>query len=314
MVCTNHSIRQSNGGVAHLSVPSTLNRVEVDQGIKLFYQDNGAGQAVVLVHGLIEDYRAWDELIAPFSRQYMVVAYSRRFAVPNKNPGSTHDDTVENNVADLVGLIKSLNLSPVHLVGHSYGGLIAANLAYRHPELLRSLILIEPAVLSALIRNPNSTAQRLTLLLTHPSVALAALKSENTEQKGALKALKHGDQQSAVRILVDGVQGRSGAFEQQFSEEFRKMAVENATSIYAFETDWYGLKKEEIRQISVPTCIVRGENTSLVHRYIAHTLRRLLTNSEEVAITGSGHFIHHENPEELTGRLLEFLTKHSHQS
>jgi len=128
-------------------------------------------------------------------------------------------------------------------------------LAYKHPELLRSLTLIEPAVYSVLIENPKSAMQRLGLPLTHPSVARDALKESNV-QKGALNALKQGDPESAVRILVDGVQSRSGAFEQQFSEEFRKMTMENARSIYAFETNWYRPNKHEISQIKVPTLIV----------------------------------------------------------
>lgn len=291
-----------------------LNEIEVGEGIGLFHRDEGAGQSVVLVHGLIEDYRVWNRQITPLSRKYKAVAYSRRFSVPNKNPGDIHDDTVENNVTDLLGLIKNLNIAPVHLVGRSYGALISTYFAYKHPELLRSLTLIEPTVFSVLIENPNSAIQRLILLLTHPSVARAALEFTNTVQKGALNALKHGDPQSAVRILVDGDQGRSGAFEQQFSEEFRNMAVENATSIYTFETNWYVLKKEEISQIKVPTLIIRGENTNKGSRYIADSLRRLISNSTEVVITRSGHFPQTENPEELNSKLLEFLAKNGSQS
>ncbi len=284
--------------------------IEVGEGIRLFHQDEGTGQAVVLVHGLIEDYRVWSNQIAPLSKRYKVVAYSRRFAVPNKNPGDIHEDTVENNVTDLLGLIKNLHIAPIHLVGHSYGGLISTYFAYRYPELLRSLTLIEPSVFSVLIENPKSAIQRLILLLTHPSVARDALKFESNVLKQSVNTLKHGDPQNAVRILVDGDQGRSGAFE-QFSEEFRSMAMENATSIYVFETNWYVLKKEEISQIKVPTLIIRGENTIKSSRYISDSLRKLLSNSAEAVITRSGHFAQAENPEELNSKLLEFLAKNS---
>lgn len=287
-----------------------LDEIEVGQGIRLFHQDEGAGQPVVFVHGLIEDYRVWNHQITPISRQYKAVAYSRRFAVPNKNPGDIHDDTVENNVTDLIGLIKNLNIAPIHLVGRSYGGLIATYFAYKHPELLRSLTLIEPTVFSVFIENPKSAIQRLILLLTHPSVARDALKFESNVLKQSVNTLKHGDPQSAVRILVDGDQGRSGAFE-QFSERFRNMAVENATSIYVFETNWYVLKKEQISQIKIPTLIIRGENTNKSSRHISDSLHKLLSNSAEAVITRSGHFPQTENPEELNSKLLEFLAKNS---
>jgi pimeloyl-ACP methyl ester carboxylesterase len=288
----------------------SLAEIEVGQGIRLFHQDDGAGQPVVFVHGLIEDYRVWNHQITSISRQYKAVAYSRRFAVPNKNPGDVYHDTVENNVTDLLGLIKNLHIAPVHLVGRSYGGLISTYFAYKHPELLRSLTLIEPAVFSVLIENPKSAMQRLGLLLTHPSVAHDGLKFESNVLKQSVNTLKHGDPQSAVRILVDGDQGRPGAFE-QFSQEFRNMAVENATSIYTFETNWYVLKKDEISRIKVPTLIIRGENTIKSSRYISDSLHKLLANSAEAVITRSGHFPQTENPEEFNSKLLEFLAKKS---
>jgi non-heme chloroperoxidase len=239
----------------------------------------------------------------------MAVAYSRRFSTPNKNAGGIHDDTVENNVTDLIGLIKNLNIAPVHLVGHSYGGLIATYFAYKHPELLRSLTLIEPSVLSVVIENPNSAIQRMILLLAHPSVARDASNLRNVI-KQSVNTLKRGDPQSAVRMLVDGDQGKSGAFE-QFSEGFRNMAAENATSISVFGTNWYVLKKEEISQIKVPTLIIHGENTSKSSRYIADSIHRLISNSTEAVVARSGHFSQCENPEELNSKLLEFLAKNS---
>jgi len=56
-----------------------------------------------------------------------------------------------NNVTDLAELIiKRLNLGPVHLIGHSYGALIALFMAYHQPELVRTLVLGEPPVMSLL--------------------------------------------------------------------------------------------------------------------------------------------------------------------
>lgn len=64
--------------------------------------------------------------MGPFSTKYHVIAYSRRLAQPNRNEMNYEMSTVENNSADLVGLIEELGVSPVHLVGHSYGGFAAA--------------------------------------------------------------------------------------------------------------------------------------------------------------------------------------------
>jgi len=57
------------------------------------------------------------------------------------------DHSVE---TDLVALLQALHLPPVHLVGHSYGGSVAAIAAAAHPELVRTLMLVEPSLFSLL--------------------------------------------------------------------------------------------------------------------------------------------------------------------
>src|SRR5437879_5516900 len=48
-------------------------------GISLHYLDRGIGVPVVFVHGALDDYRIWQDQIAPFSRGHRVIAYSRRY-------------------------------------------------------------------------------------------------------------------------------------------------------------------------------------------------------------------------------------------
>ena len=122
---------------------------------KLFYLERGHGQPVVLIHGTLNDFRIWQQFqIDSFAQKFHVVSYSRRYAYPNQWPGDGEDNNLTNNVTDLAELIiKRLNLGPAHLIGHSYGALIALYMAYQHPELLRTLVLGEPPVMSLLENN-----------------------------------------------------------------------------------------------------------------------------------------------------------------
>ncbi len=106
--------------------------------------------------------------LEPFSHTCDVIAYSRRLARPNQNKEDYPNSTVENNSVDLIGLIQNLALSPAHLVGHSYGGFVAAYTTATHPEHVRTLTLIEPAVSTILLKNRKSLAEFLSLLLTSP--------------------------------------------------------------------------------------------------------------------------------------------------
>ena len=279
-------------------------------GASLYYVEKGSGESVVLVHGVGGDYRTWTPQIGSLSQGHRVVAYSRRFSTPNANPGDIHEDTIENNVNDLLGLITRLGIAPVHLIGHSYGGSIATYFAFKHPELLRSLILIEPAVTSVFIENPNSALERIILLFTHPSIAMAILRFTRNIVAPALKALNQGDSRTAAKLLVDGLQVRERAFE-QFPSEFQNIVVENARTIYDFEILGLEFKRSQIAEIKVPTLIIKGETSNKILRDIADSLHKMLPNSEEFMIEKSGHFPQFERPEELNAKIKDFLGKHS---
>jgi pimeloyl-ACP methyl ester carboxylesterase len=93
----------------------------------------------------------WQFQSESFAQKFHVVTYSRRYAYPNQWPGDGEDNNLTNNATDLAELIiKRLDLGPAHLIGHSYGALTALYMAYQHPELVRTLVLGEPPVMSLL--------------------------------------------------------------------------------------------------------------------------------------------------------------------
>src|SRR6476469_9449074 len=118
-------------------------------GVELHYADIGHGSPVVFIHGGFVDYREWLPVIDALGPGYRSIAYSRRYNYPNHNPlpqVRIHSPEIE--AADLAALIDRLHIQPVTVVGVSYGGFTALELAIKHPELVRSLVLVEPAILS----------------------------------------------------------------------------------------------------------------------------------------------------------------------
>ena len=112
------------------------------------YIDAGEGVPVVFVHGGMEDYRTWVPQINSFSKKFRVIDYSRRFNYPNKNTSEVKNFSAQTEASDLAELIIQLKLPPVHLVGHSFGALVALTLAIQYPQLVQSLTLSEPPVMS----------------------------------------------------------------------------------------------------------------------------------------------------------------------
>src|SRR5437870_9333596 len=120
--------------------------------------------------------------------------------------------TIENNCADLLRLIQELGISPVHLVGHSYGAFASAFCASTKPELIRTLTLIEPAVSTILLKNLKSKSEFLALFLAQPFVAISAAKFQRNSLDPSLKAFRQGDFDAALRYNLNGIMNRHGAF------------------------------------------------------------------------------------------------------
>lgn len=279
--------------------------IDVDGGT-LFYEEKGAGEPVLFCHGIPTDYRAWRSQIEAFSQSYRTISYSRRYAAPNRREGDLTDSTVGNNAGDLKGFIEQLGVGPVHLIGHSYGGFISAFLAADHPDLVRSLVLVEPAISTLLVENPESKSQMLSLLLRSPSVALSARRFLNGSLNPSFKALDAGDDAKAVELNVDGVQDRHGEFA-SMPDDVKKMMIENARTIEELKTTFPSFK-EHVRKIRCNTLVINGEEGALWLRRIGELAAAQVPHGELIKVSKAKHFPHIENAPEFNEKALRFLS------
>jgi pimeloyl-ACP methyl ester carboxylesterase len=113
-------------------------------GVQLAVEDSGGGGATVLFsHGLLYSRRMWDAQIPELRARFRCIAYDHRGQGESEMPATGLDmDTL---TEDAAALIDVLGVGPVHFVGMSMGGFVGIRLAARHPELVRSLILVDTA-------------------------------------------------------------------------------------------------------------------------------------------------------------------------
>ncbi|MBI3859637.1 MAG: alpha/beta hydrolase [Thaumarchaeota archaeon] len=277
-------------------------------GVQLFYEGRGEGRTAVFVHGVPTDYRAWTAQTEPFSRGRRMVAVSRRYAFPNTRDGDVMDSTVQNNASDLKVFLEKIGGGPVDLVGHSYGGFVSAFLAAERPGLVRSLVLVEPAVSTFLVADQASSAQVLALLLKSPSVALSARRFQSKSLAPSLKALEAGDLEKAVKLNVEGVQDSPGAFT-GFSPETREMMLDNAKTIAELKTVFPRFTAKEAGKIACPALVVNGEMSALWLRKIGQLLARSIPRCRSVLVPGARHFPHMESPGFFNDAVLSFLAQ-----
>jgi 3-oxoadipate enol-lactonase len=104
-------------------------------GARIYYEVEGAGEPVVLIHAGVANLRMWDEQAAALRDDHRVIRYDTR------GFGRTETDAVEfSNRADIAALLDHLGEDSAHVVGLSRGGAIALDFALENPDRVRTLV------------------------------------------------------------------------------------------------------------------------------------------------------------------------------
>ncbi len=265
-------------------------------GTSLAYTERGDGEPVVLVHGSASDVRNWIEQLPAIGRTHRAIAYSRRYARPNEDIPADVDDRMAPHVDDLIALLEELDAAPAHLVGHSWGGFICLLLAIRRPDLIRSLALLEPPVLSLYLSTPPRPGEVVRLLARRPRTGLAILRFGARAVAPATRQFRRGHDEEALRRFANGVLG-DGAWE-HLPPDRRRQALDNVSSLRAqfLGAGFPPLADEEVRGVTVPTLLLCGERSPLGLRRLSDRLHELLPRSERVEIPSASHRMQEENP------------------
>ena len=114
-------------------------------GLVFDVHDSGSGEAgtVVALHGFPQDAGMWEGVRPPLTEAGLrLVAPDQRGWSPGARPPGIRPYAQRELIADAVRLIETLDVGPVHLLGHDWGGAVAWAVAARRPELLHSLTVL----------------------------------------------------------------------------------------------------------------------------------------------------------------------------
>lgn len=306
----------SAGEVGELqSLNLGLRDVEAN-GVRLTYTERGSGDPVVFVHGGFVDYRSWLFQIGPFSERFRAIAYNRRYAYPNQRTGDYSDNTIENNASDLFAFMKELGIGPAHIVTVSTGSFIALYLAARHPELVKSIVVMEPAIVSLVLKNPKSKLDLLSFLLKHPSSAMGFRKLQSVV-RAATVVYEHGDAKGAARIFASAMGELSGGkqagdkpFFERLPTVIQESLVDNMRdtkqAMAAIEEPIFTC--EDAAKITAPVLLIQS---SVVARPVVDALSNCLPNAQVVTIEHPGDQGRWLEPYPFNKVVLKFLSEHS---
>jgi len=239
-------------------------------GVELYYERQGAGEPVVLVHGGYGDANAWFLLAPELAVDHDVVAYDQRGHTRSERPPGPL--SMDDLVADLAGLIERLDLAPVHLVGNSMGGTVALRLAVGSPELIRTLAVHEPALFALLACDPATASY-------------AVARAE--QQRRMAEVLEH-DPIAAIESFIDRITPGASAF---VPDDAKKQRADNASYYFRGEPMASDADLDALARAAVPILLTEGDQTPeetglpAVVRIVGDALPR----ARRVTIEGAGH-------------------------
>ena len=291
----------AQSAIAEEKASPELQKVTVRDGVELHYVELGDGVPVIFIHGGLHDYSAWNDHLDVFARKYRTIAYSRRYSSPNNNKLRPNHSAVV-DAEDLAAFLRKLNISEkVHVVGHSYGAYTGLFLAIKHPEMVRTLTLCEPPVLSWLADLPGVDSER------GKAIMADSVKEVWTPAK---LAFGRDDPHTALRVFVDKILGE-GTYD-NLPQAVRDRAYRNRRTLesLAISANRYPrVRRKSVRGLKVPTLLLYSENAHPAAQLIGAELRRLVPDKLQVwvSVPGTTHAMWHQEPAKCRQAVLEFL-------
>ncbi|HTY97974.1 MAG TPA: alpha/beta fold hydrolase [Solirubrobacteraceae bacterium] len=255
-------------------------------GGQLYYEAEGDGVPVVLVHGLALDARMWDEQVPALNDIARVVRYDARgFG------RSTRDaDTAYSHADDLWRLADHLEIDTAVLVGLSMGGRIVVEATLVAPERVRSLVLLD-AVLDGVPWDPDSERGL--------QAVGEGLRSGGLD--GAKEAWLHHD------LFVPAQ--RAPELARRLAEMVGDYSGVNWTSVDPHAPHPKSI--ELLATIAAPTTVVIGELDVPCFHEMSDVLADRIPGARKLTVPGVGHMVNMEAPEVVNALLREVVLDHS---
>lgn len=258
-------------------------------GVELYYKESGAGpETIVFSHGLLMDHAMFEAQRAAFESRYRVIAYDHRGQGNSSDPGTGYDmDTI---AEDASALIQALNAVPCHFAGLSMGGFAGMRLASRHPQLIRSLTLMntgsgKEGTLDRV--RYGFLAQLVKLVGTAPFVGIAV-----KELFGRSTRLSKDPAKQAML--------------KSWTEKLRQRPKHTAHSILAV-MNRREFTPQELAAIKCPTLIITGEDDTAQVPANSEHLASSIQGSKLVRIPACGHSSSLEQPEAVNAAMRDFI-------
>jgi N-formylmaleamate deformylase len=248
-------------------------------GVLIHYTRTGGDKPpLVLLHGLMTNGLCWSDLAHALEKDYDVIMPDARGHGKSSVP--EYGYRYEDHANDIVGLIKTLRLPLPFLLGHSMGGMTAAVVASRQPNLLRGLVLADPTFLD-------------------PKVQREVRDSDVADQHRKILGLSQDEVVAKARVRHPN---RSA----ETLELFARARLQASMSAFDVLTPPNPDFRQLVSQIAVPSLLLFSDR-GIISPGIAQELQHLNPELRIEQVREAGHALHVDQPERFSAVVKDFL-------
>jgi pimeloyl-ACP methyl ester carboxylesterase len=253
-------------------------------GTELYYETRGDGPPLLLVAGGLADAGQFTALAEALAGTTRVISYDRRGNSRSPTPAGWTTTTVDEQADDAAALLQALELPAASVYGHSIGAPIALDLALRRPELVDTVILHDPALMS---------------VLTDPGAVLAVVGPLVEEAMAA-----GGPAAAADAFYRFAVGGAVAALD---PATWDRMRADGAVLFgVEFQTlSGWRIDEEALGRTRVPVLLLAGVESPPFFREAAQWLSARLGRAVEQA--PGGHGAPFDHPTDIAARVARFM-------
>lgn len=261
-------------------------------GIDLYYEEHGAGPAVVLAHGAGGNHLSWWQQVPAFSRKYRCVAFDHR------GWGLSLDGQAAGPAAfaeDLRGLLDHLGIERAALVAQSMGGLTCLGFTIAYPQRVWALVM----------GNTFAGMRREVWLAADEELRTGAHAVwDRRRSSGVRRALAPGfarrEREKAFLYRQIRLLNEEGPNRLRIEEQvMRARALERDPNVAA--------SRQELAAIRVPVLFIGGEHDEVMPPSLMEVARRLIPGARVAVVPRAGHSVYFEKPDTFNRVALEFL-------
>lgn len=256
------------------------------------YTDTGSGEPVVMIHCSSATRSEWQSLCETLNADFRSIAIDQ-WGCGQRTPWTDQGEfNLVSEAAPIIEFIRNIG-TPVHLVGHSYGGGVALKIAREQPELIRSLTLIEPSSFH-LLKGGDPDDQ----ILLQEVIAVAEAVSE---------AVSSGNYWGGAGHFVDYWSG-----EGTWDAMPHKLQMTLSQTLGKVILDFGALLNEpasleDYATIACPTLILCGERARRPSRRIVQMLAGAMPEAYVQEVAGAGHMSPLTHPDVVNNLIREHL-------